>query len=249
MCQLFGFSAPNPIPLNDWLRLFFANSADNEHGWGVAVFDGVNVNLEKEARAAWQSGYLDSRLKSPWETACMIAHIRKASVGAMRYENCHPFIERDETGRSWTLAHNGTMYVAPQLGGYRAEQKGATDSERILLHIVHTINALHARSAEERFHAAEQAIAELCDGNQVNLLFYDGELFYVHVNKQEKLWQRKLGDGVLICTVPLSDEGWEPLPITRLLAFQNGKEVLRGAPHGHAYIGPEPGGSEPDYVI
>lgn len=249
MCQLFGVSAPKPIPLNDWLRPFFANSADNEHGWGVAAFDGASVNLEKEPRAAWQSEYLESRLKSPWEAACMIAHIRKASVGAMRYENCHPFLKRDFTGRTWTLAHNGTMYVAPQLGGYRTEQKGATDSERILLHMVRTIDMMHAQTVEERFHAAQKAIAEITNGNQVNLLFYDGELLYVHVNKIEKLWSLRFGDAVLFSTVPLSEDGWEPLPITQLLAFRNGNEVLRGEPHGNEYIGPEPGTSEPDYVI
>lgn len=61
-------------------------------------------------------------------------------VGAIAYENCHPFSLQDATGRTWTLIHNGTLFHAPQLNSYSARQRGETDSERALIRLVVKIN-------------------------------------------------------------------------------------------------------------
>ena len=45
-------------------------------------------------------------------------------VGAIAYENCHPFTLQDATGRTWTLIHNGTLFHAPQLNSYTARRNG-----------------------------------------------------------------------------------------------------------------------------
>ncbi|MBQ9720943.1 MAG: class II glutamine amidotransferase, partial [Oscillospiraceae bacterium] len=63
---------------------------------------------------------MESRLKFPITTKNLIAHIRRASVGGMAYENCHPFVARDTGGRVWKLAHNGTLFEAHGTERYQA---------------------------------------------------------------------------------------------------------------------------------
>lgn len=240
MCQLFGVSAAQPVEVNAWLRTLANHSVEHPHGWGVAVFHGEAVNLEKEPLAAWQSSYLESRLKFPITTKNLIAHIRRASVGGMAYENCHPFVARDAGGRVWTLAHNGMLFEAHGTERYQAQLQGGTDSERILLHLMNRMNAALEQaqgslSPRERFLVAERVVAELAPHNSLNLLFYDGELLYVHTNQPDHLCFRRVGDAVLFATVPMDDAHWEPVARMRLLAYRDGELLFQSEPHGYDY--------------
>ena len=174
----------------------------------------------------------------------MIAHIRQASMGGLAYENCQPFVGRDYSGRTWTLAHNGAILNGALLDVYSSQQLGGTDSERVFLHLLHQINALQkeqpeALSAPQRFAVADRTVREMAEGNKLNLLFYDGELLYVHTNKKGTLHYRQSGSATLIATVPLDDGQWAPVPMNQLLAFQNGQLVLQGTPHDHSFTGPD----------
>lgn len=240
MCQLFGVSSSNRIEVNRYLQELSAHSVDHPHGWGIAVLNEGWVNLEKEPFPAWQSSYLQSRLKSPIAVTGMIAHIRNASVGGMTYENCHPFLRRDSSGNVWTLAHNGTVFHSPLLDGYVTDQTGTTDSERILCHLIRRINARQEElrrtlSDRERFLTAEQSIREIAEQNQVTLLFYDGDCMYVHTNQRNKLYYKKTGDAVLFATVPLDGDLWAPVPLMQLLAFRSGRLLFKGMPHPYEY--------------
>lgn len=134
MCELFGLTGPDEITVNEYLRTFFSHSADHPNGWGIAVLTGAEANIEKEPVAAFRSSYLKERLKTPLRAANLMAHIRFATRGYMRYENCHPFMKRDISGRPWILMHNGTIFSCPLLNNYIYTQRGQTDSERILLY-------------------------------------------------------------------------------------------------------------------
>lgn len=134
MCELFGLTGPDEITVNEYLRTFFSHSADHPNGWGIAVLTGAEANIEKEPVAAFRSSYLKERLKTPLRAANLMAHIRFATRGYMRYENCHPFMKRDISGRPWILMHNGTIFSCPLLNNYIYTQSGQTDSERILLY-------------------------------------------------------------------------------------------------------------------
>ncbi len=92
MCELFGLSSRDKIGVNEYLRAFFRHSEQHPHGWGLAQFFGNAVQLEKEPVAAVESQYLTTRLSFPIQARSLIAHIRLASVGRLRYENCHPFV-------------------------------------------------------------------------------------------------------------------------------------------------------------
>lgn len=241
MCELFGASSLGRVRVNELLKEFYSHSTAHPNGWGLAIFHGQSVNLEKEPLPANQSAYLRERLRRPLEVRNMIAHIRLATIGAVDFENCHPFVKRDRLGRTWTLAHNGTIFDCPALHPYFHIQEGRTDSERILCHIIAQIDAAQAAAeraltAEERFGLLDRLIGEIAPHNKVNLLIYDGELLYVHTNYADSLYVRQLGDTALFATVPLDGGDWRPMEFTTLCAYQDGRRRFRGVCHGWEYI-------------
>ncbi len=240
MCELLGFSGPDSIQANSFLREFFSHSVRHPNGWGLAVFYGNAVSLEKEPVCASQSSYLRERLRHPFRVRNMLAHIRLATRGNMDYENCHPFVRRDNRGRAWTLIHNGTIFDCPMLSGYLYVQEGQTDSERILCCIVDRMDRAQeavgrSLSAEERFRLVDETIREIAPHNKLNLILYDGELMYVHTNYADSLYWRRMGRTAMFATVPLDRSRWEPVPFTTVLAYQEGREVFRGVCHGEEY--------------
>ncbi len=245
MCELFGFSAGKAYDTTSWLKEFFSHSPMHPDGWGLATFPCNTVSIEKEPVCANDSAYLGHRLADPIVGKLVLAHIRKASVGSLRYANCHPFALLDAGGRCWTLIHNGTIFQSDALESYVSAQHGSTDSERILLHLVSAVNRLEGRmlckaNAKERFDAIEAAIAEIAPGNKVNLILYDGELFYIHSNMASFLWFLQLPDAVVVSTKPLSGGHWAEVPTSTLIAFCEGIEQLRGRDMRHPYTGEIP---------
>lgn len=240
MCELFGVNSAGKIRVNEQLKEFVSHSANHNHGWGIASYNGVLFRLEKEPIQASKSEYLARRLQRPIEVSQMIAHIRLATVGTMEYENCHPFVKEDCQGRTWLLAHNGTLFDCPQLNRYRQEQEGGTDSERILCYLVDHINQKQqafgrALTAKERFLLLDEKIAAIADRNKLNLLIYDGELMYAHTNYANSLYVRRAGDTLLFATVPLDQEKWLPHPFTTLCAYRDGEQIYQGTDHGKEY--------------
>lgn len=240
MCELFGINSARPIHANDLLKEFFTHAEENPHGWGLAVYGGSGTSIEKEPVKATKSLYLKERLKAEIEAENLIAHVRLATMGSLSYENSHPFLRRDATGRYWTLAHNGTLFDFPEADRYFYQQKGDTDSERFLLYIMEHLdcraqNLDRELLPEERFALIDQIIAHMAEGNKLNLILYDGEYMYVHSNYANSLYLNKTPDTALFATKPLKDGNWEPMPITTLCVYKDGQEVYRGNPHGHEF--------------
>ena len=70
----------------------------------------------------------------------------------------------------------------------------------------------------------------------MNLLIYDGELFYVHKNERGTLHQKELAEGMLFATQPLTEDGWEEFPQNQLMVFRDGDLVYVGKKHNHTYV-------------
>ena len=245
MCELFGISSAVKVQPQEMLKTFFSHSVDHPHGWGMAVFFGNAVSLEKEPLPAYKSSYLRERLRHQFEVRNMIAHIRQATRGNTVYENCHPFVMRDNAGRTWTLAHNGTIFDGPMLDRYVREQEGQTDSERVLCHILARVNERQTREgraldARERFSLVDGTVCELAPRNKLNLLLYDSEQLYVHTNYADSLYVKEAHGTAVFATVPLDADAWQPVPFTTPLAYREGKRVFTGTNHGHEYrVNPE----------
>lgn len=241
MCELFGLTGPDEISVNEYLKTFIRHSIDHPNGWGIAVFNGKEVGIEKEPVAAFKSGYLRERLKTPLRAKNMMAHIRFATRGHMEYENCHPFVKCDKNGRVWTFMHNGTIFDCPLLDKYVYFQNGQTDSERILLYMIDQINAETDKlgrllKGSERFDVIDQAVQQITAGNKVNFMLYDGSMLYVHENLKNSLFVCRLGRSLLFATDPLDNKKWDPVEPCRLKAYKSGKPVLLGTLHHNEYI-------------
>ena len=240
MCELFGASANRKVRVDPFLKVLMAHSVDHPHGWGMALFYPGGVNVEKEPKTAWASDYVRTRLAHPILARNIIAHIRLATRGNMVYENCHPFVNRDHTGRAWTLAHNGTIFQSELLDQYRTVQEGATDSERILCHIIHEMNRAGETDPEQRFQIMDRIVLDIVEHNKVNLMVFDGETLYVHTNMRGTLYRSERDGAVLFATVPLDDGVWEPVPMMRLFAYRDGKLTAEGTQHACEYFKPDP---------
>ena len=174
MCELFGVNTSGKIQLNDLLSVFFSHGVRHPHGWGMAFFEKNTVRIEKQAVEAEKSAKLKEYLSSPIYADHMIAHIRLATKGNMEYENCHPFVRKDSSGRVWTLAHNGTIFEGKATDPYFYKQEGQTDSERILYFLTDRINKYqgknaHSPDAETRFDLLDEIIREIAPENKLNL--------------------------------------------------------------------------------
>ncbi len=254
MCEMLGLSARRRRKANATLREFFAHAERHPHGWGLARFpDTVGSRvprdraapiaplIDKEPRKATASEHLRHLLDEPIDDPTILAHIRFATVGTMEYANCHPFSATDNSGRVWTLVHNGTIFNGAELNDYIGIQYGDTDSERVLLHLIDRIDREQIRlgrslDEEERFGTLAAVIAELSKGNKLNLLIYDGEVLYAHCNFRGTLHVRREADAVTFSTRPLSGEGWEEAPFTSLIAVKDGEIIRTSPPHGNEYI-------------
>lgn len=240
MCELFGVSARKRIGVNPLLKEFFSHSVKHANGWGMAIFYENSVSLEKEPVQAIKSSYLKERLHQKIAVKNMIAHIRLATVGVMEYVNCHPFVLRDNFGRCWTLAHNGTIFDYPKQNHYLHQQEGRTDSERILYFLVDQINKRQmdlgrALTREERFFLLDELIGDMSQGNKLNLLIYDGELLYVHTNYANSLYYSQRENAMVFATTPLDRDIWKDHPFTTLCAYQDGCRLFQGTNHGKEY--------------
>lgn len=241
MCEILGLTAKRKIKMNRLLETFFSHSEEHRNGWGLALLDEELISIDREPKKAIDSLYLKDKLKSDIETSRCIAHIRKATIGDVNEDNTHPFSVYDASERRWVLAHNGTIFDSETLAPYQYTQAGTTDSERILLYIVDQINkacenGCRKSNKDERIHIVEEAIKTIVPGNKVNLMVYDGELFYVHKNEPGTLYEKDFEDGVMLSTVPLENAGWREFAQNRLVVYCDGELVYEGERHDNTYI-------------
>ena len=241
MCEVFGISSQEPEKINRELMELFSHSIGHPNGWGLAILDKDNYSVEKEPIKAVDSKYLKARLQEPIVVNTALAHIRLATVGNMEWKNCHPFVGSDKSGRQWTLVHNGTIFEMEEIHKYSKVQNGDTDSECILLYLLDLIDKEiddkgRGLTDEERFNVVDCLVIKASSQNKLNLLIYDGETLYAHTNYQNSLYRRTKDKCVYISTQPLTDDDWEVLPFTQLIAYQQGMLKFVGTNHGNEYI-------------
>ena len=240
MCELLGIDSRDKIYANDLLREFFDHSSVHKDGWGLSVLDKDPPLYIKEHLRANSSNALEDILNKDILSSLLIAHIRRATIGDVDNRNAHPFVRKDITGRTWTLAHNGTIFEGDLLNRYYYIQNGTTDSERILLYLIDQIDS-HIQYGSDlsdiniRAKLIEDIIVRLAPENKLNLLITDGEYLYVHKNEVKTLYRKRSEGSYIFATVPLDDGNWEEVPDNRLLVYKDGNEIYEGKPHEFYY--------------
>ena len=234
MCEIYGFSGKREKELNNDLREFYSHACRHPNGWGLALLDQRVPEITREVCRADRSVLLSERLSVSVTAKTALAHIRLATVGNEDYDNCHPFTAVDQSGRSWTLIHNGTIFESDKLNRYVFRQKGETDSERILLYILDKNKGV--RGEEARFRVIDSVAVKLSDKNKLNFMAFDGQDLYVHKNEAGTMFRRVCDGYVLIATKPLDDGVWEEVPLNRLQVYRDGRLIWEGTQHEHTYI-------------
>jgi glutamine amidotransferase len=181
MCQLLGMNCNVPTDICFSFAGFQQRGGRTDHhadGWGIAFFENRGCRVFLDHQPAATSAVARLVREYPIRSKNVIAHIRKATHGAVALENTHPF-NRELWGRYWIFAHNGTLTdYDPDLDG-TYQPVGATDSESAFCHLLQTLRERFGLVAppDDQFvlaiqHWADQTAAH----GTLNFLLSDGEL-------------------------------------------------------------------------
>ncbi len=144
MCELLALSANTPTDMTFSFRgLARRGGATGDHadGWGLASYSpaGQGVTIVREEGAAAFSSRAAATSNQTLKTLCSIAHIRKATRGAVAIENCHPFHRRWH-GQDWVFAHNGDLPHGTVPPPRLFVPLGTTDSEEAFCWILEELD-------------------------------------------------------------------------------------------------------------
>ena len=129
MCQLLGMNANTPTDVMFSFTGLATRADEHKDGFGIAFFEDRGLRHFIDREGALNSPVADMVRRYPIKSEVVIAHIRKATVGHVALQNCHPFV-RELWGRYWVFAHNGDLKdFNPRLHG-SFHPVGSTDSER-----------------------------------------------------------------------------------------------------------------------
>ena len=141
MCRLFGIQSDKPARQHRAFAALRSQSHEHKDGWGVARFDGPQIEIAVGLEPAHNSARFQEL--GSLQTRSMLAHIRLASVGGICQTNAHPFV-----GEGWAFTHNGTIrrfadhretFEALLPEQRRAAIRGQTDSERCFQLFLHNL--------------------------------------------------------------------------------------------------------------
>ena len=250
MCQLLGMNCNTPTDVTFSFAGFAQRGGLTDHhadGWGIAFFEERGVRLFVDPTAASASPVADLIRRYPIKSKNVISHIRKATVGEVRLENCHPFV-RELWGRYWVFAHNGDLKdYAPRLHG-QFRPVGSTDSEQAFCWLMQELAKAHASvpPVEELTRTLAELVPQVARFGTFNFLLSNGEALWAHAStklcyilRQHPFATAKLSDEdlsvnfaehttpndrvALVATAPLTcDEVWTPFAPGELKVFVDG---------------------------
>jgi glutamine amidotransferase len=220
-------------------------------GWGIAFFEGRGCRVFHDWLPARTSPVAELIRQHPIRSMAVVAHIRKATVGGVSLENCHPF-RRELWGRYWAFAHNGHLEGFKPQPTVIFQPVGETDSEAAFCVILEELRARFPTAAPP-LPVMSAALAEITEDlgrhGPFNYLLSDGEHLFARcatrlsfIIRQAPFGPAHLvdddvtvdfgaltgpGDRVaVIATVPLTrDETWTPIEPGRLAVFRDGELI------------------------
>lgn len=132
-CQLLAMNCATPTDFSFSFKGFALRGGCTDihcHGWGLIFYQGKGIRSFHDPDPCAQSPIAEFVSNNPLRTYNMIAHIRYATVGAVKLENVHPF-SREMWGIHWTYAHNGDVPLFKLLNGEKLPWIGKYDGERV----------------------------------------------------------------------------------------------------------------------
>ncbi|MCX7846457.1 MAG: class II glutamine amidotransferase [bacterium] len=255
MCELLGMNCNVPTDIVFSFTGFCergGRTADHVDGWGIGFFEGRGCRVFLDVAPACESPVAKFVKTYPIKTLTAIAHIRKATHGAVALENTHPFV-REVWGRYWLFAHNGSLEAfTPALSG-RFVPVGDTDSERAFCAI---LDAFAARGEKEMppleklYQTLAEVTAWIASHGKFNYLLGSEHFLFAYcatslhyLIRQAPFRTAHLADAdvtvdfssvttpkdrvAIIATRPLTDnEEWVGVAPGSLVLFQDGEVVM-----------------------
>lgn len=181
MCQLLGLNANTPTDLVFSFTGFATRADEHRDGFGIGFFEGPGARLFVDTVSARVSPVAEMIRRYPLRSQHIIAHIRKATQGAVALENTHPFM-RELWGRYWVFAHNGhlTDYEPKLHAAYRPV--GTTDSERAFCWLMQELAKNHAGlpSVEHLSQTLRELVPQVARHGTFNFLLSNGQALWAH---------------------------------------------------------------------
>jgi glutamine amidotransferase len=254
MCQLLGMNCNVPTDICFSFTGFRQRGGNTDHhsdGWGIGFFEGKGCRMFLDPSPAFHSPVADLVRHYPIRSTNVIAHIRKATRGAIALENTHPFM-RELWGRYWIFAHNGTLNdFVPRLRGLYSPV-GLTDSEQAFCSILETLRVAFPTGVPapgELFDLMAHITADISRYGTFNYLLSNGDYLFAHcadrlhyIIRQAPFRAAHLVDEdvevdfsevttpddrvAVIATLPLTDnETWTAIEPGELAVFRDGVRV------------------------
>jgi predicted glutamine amidotransferase len=188
MCQLFALSCNAPAAVTfSFTGLSARGGHTGEHadGYGLAFHDDKVCRHFIDAGRASDSALADFLRRHPIRARTVLAHIRKATQGAVQLSNCHPFV-REWQGRHWSFCHNGDLKdFRPRITGSHSPV-GDTDSERAFCWMLQEMRKRFRGRRAPGWRELAPVVAELAAAivphGSFNFLLSDGEALYAHAS-------------------------------------------------------------------
>ena len=186
MCQLLGMNCNTPTDVMFSFTGFAERGGNTDHhgdGWGIAFFEDKGLRHFVDHQPACDSPIAELIRHYPIKSRNVIAHIRKATQGAVTLENCHPFV-RELWGRYWVFAHNGDLKnYAPRLHG-NFRPVGNTDSELAFCWLMQELAKSHAGvpSVAELTLTLRELTPQIARHGTFNFMLSNGEALWAHAS-------------------------------------------------------------------
>jgi glutamine amidotransferase len=259
MCELFAMASRFATQVTFSFEAFARRgglSAPHRDGWGVAFYDGRDVQLVREPTAAAHSPTVRFLQEHPMRTTLVISHVRLATQGATSLSNTQPHV-RELGGRKHVFAHNGhlpAIFDDRRLVPARFQPVGDTDSEYAFCALLERLAPLYGGGALPSLANRRGVVArfarELSPHGPANFLYADGDALFAHGHRRTQADKSIRPPGlhvlcrtcheapaaasvgaaeqrvVLFASVPLSDEPWRPLGAGELVTVKGGELVF-----------------------
>jgi glutamine amidotransferase len=254
MCKLLVLSGNREADMKSILDVFVKRfGSANPDGWGIAFLDkstdlyNIKKAYDKDRKLLEDTFFRDlEKIK----TKTLIAHLRKASIGAKCLENCHPF-ENHIGGHQFIFMHNGSVWprrvLESKLVNHKPKSSDPTDSELIFCYILDVLEekGVNLNSWRDTVEAINEIILTirseslitklnfvLADRNYVYCYNFD-ELRYSYIegNPESNSFNNKQNarskDGkIVVCSRPLLENiHWESIPQKTSMVLHNGEII------------------------
>ena len=256
MCELLAMSARFPTTLHRSMAELARHGGDtgpHRDGWGVGFVQDRDAFVLREPVAASESQWLTFLQDHTLRTEIAIAHIRRATQGAVLLQNSQPFA-RELGGRMHLFAHNGMLPAIeddPRFASRRFRRIGDTDSEQAFCALLERLAPLWDSGLpplDDRLRVVTAVARELRALGPANFLYSDGDAVFVHGHRRRNdageiappglhLLCRHcaaVDDGVdvaLVASVPLSREPWRALAEGEVVVLRGGRVVASAPAH------------------